>query len=40
MTWVDAFTGAFIIFMGVYFCVLFHYLSGSKIGDIDERTNI
>lgn len=40
MTWVDLFTVLFITFMGVYFCVLFHYLTGSKIGDIDDRTDI
>jgi len=40
MTWSDFFVGGFIIFMGFYFCVVFYYLSGTKIGDVNDRTNI
>jgi hypothetical protein len=39
MTWSDLFAYGFIIFMGFYFCVLFHILTSSKIGDINDRNN-
>lgn len=40
MTWTNVFTGGFIIFLGIYFSVLFHYLSNTKIGSVDDRTDI
>ncbi len=40
MNWQDVIAGGFVIFTGIYFCVLFHYLSKTKIGNINDRTDI